>query len=223
MSYFAPSFSNFFKELSQKNSTEWFNNNRKTYEKQVKEPFASFVFEMISRIQKFEPEVTIKPPDAIARINKDIRFSKDKTPYNTHVAANISPYGKKDKSYPGFFFQLSHEKIEIYGGAYMVEPAQLTNIRNYIAANLETFAEAYNDKKFKEKFGTIQGDKNKRLPEEFQVLVNKEPLIANKQFYYKAELEPGLIEQNTLADVLMEYYEAGKKVNDFLRFALQGI
>lgn len=219
MKYFNPSFLKFFKELSKNNTAEWFNENRKTFEKEVKHPFSDFVEEMIKRIQKYEPEVQIKPSDAIMRINKDIRFSKDKTPYNTHVAANISVYGKKNKSYPGFYFQLSPEGIMIYGGAYMVENITLQNIRNYIADNLKNFSAAYNDKTFKEKFGKIQGEQNKRIPTEFQAVSEKEPLIANKQFYYSASIKSGIITSDELPDKLMEYYLAGKKVNDFLKLA----
>src|SRR5688572_3641767 len=168
MSYFTPTFLQFFSDLSKNNSTEWFNENRKTYEKEVKKPFEKFIQEIIDQIQQYEPEVQIKPSEAIMRINKDIRFSKDKTPYNVHVAANISKFGKKDKSYPGFYVQLSPEGISIFGGAYMVENSQLANIRNYIAENLDEFTQLYNDKDFKEKFGTIQGEQNKRIPAEWQ-------------------------------------------------------
>lgn len=219
MSYFNALFIKFFKELSQNNTTEWFNENRKTYEKEVKKPFADFVAEMIARIQKYEPEVQIKPSDAITRINKDIRFSKDKTPYNTHVAANISVYGKKDKAYPGFYFQLSPEGITMYGGAYMVENTTLEHIRKHIAGNLKGFSAAYNDKVFKEKFGTIQGEQNKRIPPAFQAVAEKEPLIANKQFFYTASLKPDLITADKLPEKLMEYYLAGRKVNGFLKLA----
>ena len=161
----------------------WFDENRKTYEKEVKKPFSDFVEEMIKRIQKHEPDVQIKAADAIMRINKDIRFSKDKIPYNTHVAANISVYGKKDKSYPGFYFQLSPAGVMVYGGAYMVENTTLQSIREHISSNLKDFSNVYNDKLFKDKFGSIQGEQNKRLPAEFQEVAKNEPLIANKQFY----------------------------------------
>lgn len=219
MSYFNPTFKKFFKDLAKNNSTEWFNENRKTYEKEVKKPFADFVEEMIQRIREYEPEVEIKPSDAIMRINKDIRFSKDKTPYNTHMAANISVYGKKDKAYPGFYFQLSPDGVTIYGGAYMVENTTLENIRNYIANNLNGFATVCNDKGFKEKFGTIQGEQNKRIPPAFQAVAQKEPLIANKQFFYTASLPSEIITSGKLPEKLMEYYLAGKKVNDFLKSA----
>ena len=87
MPYFSPAFGSFFTGLSANNNKEWFDANRKTYEAEVKKPFAAFVEEMILRMSKHEPEIGIKPTDAISRINKDIRFSKDKTPYNTHVSA----------------------------------------------------------------------------------------------------------------------------------------
>ena len=221
MSYFNPAFIKFFQELSKNNTTDWFYENRKTYEKEVKEPFAFFVEEMIQRIRKYEPEIKIKPSEAIMRINKDIRFSKDKTPYNTYVAANISVFGKKDKSYPGFYFQLSHDKIIMFGGAYMIETDTLKKIRVYIAKNLINFSATYNDKNFKEMFGIIQGEKHKRVPEEFQAIAAKEPLIVNKQFYYTAELKSNILLKNELPDKLMEYYIAGKKLNDFLKLALK--
>lgn len=219
MSYFNPAFLKFFKELSKNNTSEWFNENRRVYEKEVKKPFTVFVEEMIKLIQKHEPEVQIKASDAIMRINKDIRFSKDKTPYNTHVAANISVYGKKDKSYPGFYFQLSPEKITIYGGVYAVEKENLQKIRNYIAGNLKDFSSIYKDKLFKESFGNIQGEQNKRIPVEFQSIFEKEPLISNKQFYYNTSLEAELILDDDLPEKLMNYYRAGIKLNSFLKNA----
>lgn len=219
MPHFSPAFLRFFKDLAKNNTTEWFNANRKTYEKEVKKPFAEFVEDMIHRIQQHEPEVKIKASDAIMRINKDIRFSKDKTPYNTHVAANISQFGKKDKSYPGFYFQLSPEGVGIYGGIYMVENEKLEKIRDYIATHLKEFSAAYNDASFKEKFGSIQGEQNKRIPPQYQAAFAKEPLIANKQFYYSAQLKPTIIESEELPEKMMEYYLVGKKVNDFLKEA----
>jgi uncharacterized protein (TIGR02453 family) len=222
MSHFDKSFVDFFKQLSANNTSAWFADNRKTYETSVKNPFKAFVDEMITRIQKHQPEINISSSDAIFRINKDIRFSKDKTPYNTHVSANVSSQGRKSKEEPGFYFQLSHEGIEIFGGAYIVEPGNLQNLRNHIAQNLKTFAALYNDKNFKEKFGSIHGEKNKKLPDDIKALVDKEPLLANKQFFYSAKIKPSAITQKDLADQLMEYYKAGKKMNDFLKDGLKG-
>lgn len=220
MSYFRPSFLQFFTNLDANNSKEWFDKNRKTYEKEVKEPFADFVDHMITRIQHHEPDVQIKASDAIVRINKDTRFSKDKTPYNTHVAANISKYGKKNKSYPGFFFQFSPKGVAIYGGAYMVEKDVLQNIRQKIADNPKAFSAVYSNRAFAEKFGRIQGEQHKRLPAEFLAVAEKEPLIANKQFYYSAHLNPDIITSANLAEHLMEYYLSAREVSEFLKKAI---
>jgi len=221
MKYFNPEFVMFFKNLTKNNSSEWFNENRKTYESEVKKPFSGFVEEMITRIKKYEPGINIKPADAITRINKDIRFSKDKMPYNTHVGAIISLFGKKSKEYPGLYIQLGADKISLFGGAYMLERENLQKVRTCIAKNPGEFAKIIAAKSFTDKFGSIQGEKNKVLAPEFKFLLEKQPLIANKSFFFSAELNAKYITSTELPGVLMDYYVAGKPVNDFLIKALK--
>ncbi len=216
MTYFKPTFTKFFKDLSKNNSTAWFNENRKTYESEVKKPFAVFVEEFIGRVQKNDPAVKIKAGDAITRINKDIRFSKDKIPYNTYVGAIISPYGRKSKEYPGLYIQLGADKIAIYGGAYMLEKDNLVKVRKLIAKNLAKFDKLITAKEFKKKFGSIQGEKNKVLAPEFKALLEKQPLIANKSFFFATEIDAKLVTSDKLMNTLVDYYIAGKPMNDFL-------
>ena len=102
MAFFTRDFIDFFKELSADNKKEWFDLNRKRYETSIKRPFAEFVQEMVDRIRADDPAVDISTKDAIFRINRDIRFSNDKTPYKTYMAALVSANGKKDKGTPGF-------------------------------------------------------------------------------------------------------------------------
>jgi uncharacterized protein (TIGR02453 family) len=216
MNYFKPTFTNFFRDLSKNNSSLWFNENRKTYENEVKKPFALFVDELIGRIQKHEPTIKIKASEAITRINKDIRFSKDKIPYNTYVGAIISPTGRKSKEYPGMYIQLGADKILIYGGAYMLEKENLQKIRTQIAKNPAELDKVLAAASFKKKYGAIQGEKNKILPPEFKALVAKQPLIANKSFFFMAELDAKLVTSDKLMETIIEYYVAGKPMNDFL-------
>lgn len=216
MPYFSPAYVKFFKDLAKNNKTDWFNDNRKVYESEVKKPFASFVEAVISNVQKHDPAVKIKAGDAIMRINKDIRFSKDKTPYNLYMAAIVSATGRKSKEYPGLYIQIGADHLAIYGGAYMVEKENLQKIRTAIAKNNAAFEKAINHAPFKKFFGSIQGEKNKVLAPEFKKLVEKQPLIANKNFYFMAELEGKLITSDKLMDKIMEAYSAAKPVNDFL-------
>ena len=219
MAFFTQDFIDFFKELSVNNKKEWFDSNRKRYETSIKKPFAEFVQEMIDRIRADDPTVDISTKDAIFRINRDIRFSNDKTPYKTHMAALVSAKGKKDKGYPGMYLQLSADEIRIYGGVHVVDKNVLHRIRKQIAANLEEFSGLLNAKEFQNKFGEIHGEKNKRIPPEFQAAAEKQPLIFNKGFYYFAKLNRKLLLDEKLADVLMQYYQVGKPVNEFFQRA----
>jgi len=216
MQYFKPGFIKFFKDLSKNNSSAWFNENRKVYETEVKKPFVDFVQDLINNVGKKDRNVRIKPADAITRINKDIRFSKDKTPYNTHVGAIISPYGKKSKEYPGLYVQLGADKITLFGGAYMPEKENLTNIRKHLVKNPASINKVIDAPSFKKKFGSIEGDKNKVLPPEFKSVVEKQPLIANKSFHFTTTLDPKIITTDKLMDTVLEYYEAAKPMNDYL-------
>ena len=222
MSYFGPEFIAFFEGLAKDNSKAYFDRHRKTYTTHVKEPFDELVADMILRMQEFDPKLAIQPKDAIFRINRDIRFSKDKTPYKTFVGAHIARGGRKDHSRPGLYFHLSHEDIMVGSGVYMVDREALHRIRSHIAGNPDEFARLLEDPGFKGRYGTIRGDANKRVPKEFQGAYEVQPLIANKQFYYRAKMGPDAIVSDQLTDVLMDHYSAAMGMNGFLTDALEG-
>lgn len=220
MSFFTKEFLDFFKELDKNNNKTWFDKNRKRYEENVKDPFKEFVDLMILRIKEKEPELNITSKDAMFRINRDVRFSKDKRPYNSHVSAFISRGGRKSAEHPGFYFQFSYDKVIIGGGAYHIEKDGLYRIRKQIAKSPSEISKLVENKKFKEKYGAILGERLKRIPPEFQDAFEKQPLIANKQFYYMTELKPGVITKTELPKILIEYYNSGYKINEYLRAAL---
>ncbi len=216
MAIFTVDFIDFFKELSQNNNKKWFDQNRKRYEESVKNPFHSFVEGMIEKIQADDPEVKITPSQSIFRINRDLRFSKDKTPYKTQMSALISRTGKKDKDFPGFLFSMGAVNIMIYGGAHSLEKNRLYSIRKYISEYLDTFSKLLTDRIFKDKYGRIHGDKNKRIPAEFNDAAEKQPLLFNKAYYYYAKLDVKKILDPNLVDIFMDYYLAAKPMREFL-------
>jgi len=220
MTYFDQDFQNFFSELEKNNNKDWFDKNRKRYEKSVKIPFTKFIDELIGLINEDDPEVRIQAKEAIFRINRDVRFSKDKSPYKTHMSAIISHGGRKDKSVPGIYVQLDHKEIRFYGGAHMVDKDQLYKIRKAIANDLQKFQKLIDDPVFKMKFGKIHGEQNKRIPEEFQTAYKVQPLIANKNYYYYAILDRKYITKNKLPGVIMDYYFVAKSLKNFFANAL---
>jgi uncharacterized protein (TIGR02453 family) len=221
-SYFTEEFIRFFKDLSKHNNREWFEKNKDRYTEHVKIPFHSFIEELIVRMHFEDERINIEAKDAIFRIYRDIRFSKDKTPYKTHASALISPFGRKDLELPGFYFELSHKEAGIYGGAYMIERPRLKKLRRYIIANRAEFAALQKDKNFVKHFSGLRGDKAIRLDKEFQETLQVEPLIANKQFYYGAELKSESILDPKFPDSLMKYVKAGMKMSLFLEDGLKG-
>jgi len=222
MQYFNREFLDFFSALSKNNNKSWFDANRKTYEKEVKAPFKELVNEMILRIRAVEPELDIEAKDAIFRINRDIRFSKDKTPYKTFVSANIARGGRKSHNVPGFYIHFAGDSAVVAGGVHAPDKEGLYRIRERIAESPDELSRLLEDPVFKDRFGTIRGEKNKRIPKEFEPVVERQPLILNKQFFYWSEPEPEIVLSLDLPDVLMRYYHAGRGVTDFLNDALNG-
>ncbi len=218
MQYFKDDFLNFFYLLSQNNNRDWFNQNRKMYEQEVREPFKVFVGDLVKAIrEEMEPDFELLPKDAIFRINRDIRFSADKTPYKEHVGAIITPGGRKAKEEPGHYIQLSGGSLVIGGGAYFMEKESLYNLRKHLIINGKQFDSLLAEKDFKKKYGEIMGKKNKRLPKELMVHVEENPLILNKQFYYMAELSPKKIVSKKLLPLVMQYFKAAHPINQFLK------
>ena len=220
MPHFNQDFIIFFRELNNNNNREWFMENKSRYEKSVKVPFENFVQDMIYRIHEIDENLMVTPKEAIFRIYRDIRFSKDKTPYKTHVSAVIGNGGRKNFDDPGIYIEIGADYLRYYSGLYQLDKNQIEKIRRFISSNLDDFDELLKEKSFKKYFKTIRGETNKRLPKVFLPAYEKQPLIANKQFYYFAELSVDKITSKNLPQNLMKYYHAAEPMNSFFSKAM---
>lgn len=223
MAYFTTGYTNFFKGLAANNHKEWFHDHKKQYEQEVKAPFKAFIGDLIAAIQqRYDKELDILPQEAIFRINRDIRFSKDKTPYKLNRSAIISRGGRKNKQYPGFYLQLGVDENWLGGGAYMLDKDNLRAVRQYIIEHPQQVQQLLNAPTLLNLYGGIQGDKNKRLPKEFKAAQENLPIIANKQFYFMKTYEDdeSIILKENLLEWVLEHYEVGIAWNAFLIEAL---
>ena len=220
MSFFNQDYLDFFTELDQNNHKEWFDANRKRYEKSVKKPFENFVRRMIELVQTDDKTVVVEPKNCMFRINRDIRFSKDKTPYKTNRSAAISRNGRKEMGIPGLYFHFGHKSIGIYGGCYMPDKEMLADIRYQIANDLEGFEAAISDKNFQKMWGTVHGKKNKVIPKDLKEIAEKLPLIYNKQFYYGVELPAENVLRKDLDAYIFEHHMAAKPLRVWLTKAI---
>ena len=221
MTYFDSEYLEFFKTLAANNHKDWFDANRATYVKSVKKPFANFIDNLITETSKIDTEIGITHKEAIFRVNRDVRFSRDKTPYKLRMSAIISKYGRKDKSYPGLYVEIGPEKLGIYGGLFRPSTQELRKIRQLIVDNIDLFNNLVTDKNFTILFGAIKGEKNKRIAKEFTNIAPQQPLLFNKQWYYTASLNSDVITSNTLMQTILAYFSAMQGLNNFFKLALK--
>lgn len=215
MQYFDNDFILFFSELEKNNNKEWFQSNKKRYEEHVKKPMLKFVTDVVAELQKYDAGITEEPKKFIGRINNDIRFSKDKTPYKIHSFAHIIK-GDKADALPVVAFQMGAKDLGIMSGFYNPPKERLESIRQNILDDNRKFQNLYSANDFKEKFSHIQGDAIKRIPKEYKEVFEKEPLIANKQFYYVKQFTPDIVLTDKLLPLIVAYWKAAKPLNDFL-------
>jgi uncharacterized protein (TIGR02453 family) len=218
--YFSPDFLHFFMELAPNNNKDWFDNNRDRYKKSVKEPFENFVEKLIKELKKTEDIMDGRPSDFIFRINKDIRFSKDKSPYKLQMSAAISKGGKKDMVNIGVYFELGPEHLGVYTGVYMPDKEQIDRIRRHIAKNGKRLEAILNEKHFKATFGEVKGEKAKLLPPDLKLAATQQPLIFNKQFYLQHTAEPEIIVEKDVLKYITEKYKHAKAYNEFIKEVL---
>ena len=156
----------FLAELEKNNARPWFEEHRGEYQK-AKELFEELVDEIINEARSFEDLGGIRARDCVMRIFRDVRFTKDKSPYRTSMAASIVAGGRKSGRL-GYYFHIEpHNRSMVAGGLYMPEPQQILRFRDSIVREPETFKSIIADPGFKQVFGSIQGEKLKTTPKGF--------------------------------------------------------
>jgi len=207
----------FFKELEQNNYREWFHENKKRYEEHVKAPFEQLTQDVIDRMKKLDPEIAVTPKECVFRIYRDVRFSKDKSPYKTHMAAVVSRGGRKDMSYPGIYFQINGHAVMMAGGVWQPDKERLYRIREKIAKDPKAFRKILDAKKFHDTFGELKGERNKIIPKEFREVGETVPEIYNKSFHYWKEMSgQKYVTAKDLDKVLVDNFKVAGKFNDWL-------
>lgn len=213
MRHLTEAYFEFFIDLTLNNHKSWFDENRKRYEKDVKAPFRAFVQSLIEEVSVVDARFSsLSPADCIFRINRDIRFSKDKTPYKTHCSAALQLGDSKNMSLGGLYMEFGPENCAIYAGVYLPDKETLHSIRSNIAADVAGFRKAIEHPDFVQNFGEIRGEKNKILPPTFKEIAMTEPYLYNKQFYV---IHPMEAEETLNSDLVKKIVDIWKSSRAF--------
>jgi len=177
----------FLKKLDKNNNRDWFQANKKLFDA-AQDNMTAFAGYLIGEIGKFDSAVeSIDPKSCVFRIYRDVRFSKDKSPYKTNLGAYISPGGRKSMQ-PGYYFHLQPGKSFVAGGKHVPDGAELLKIRNAIVASSDKFLKIVNKKSFLGMFGEMHGDSLKSAPKGFDPSHKAVEYLKLKEFMAYTEL-----------------------------------
>lgn len=151
---------NFLEDLSQHNSRDWFDQNRPAFEI-ARSTFEVFIDSLIDELRTSDDLQGLSSRECIFRIYRDVRFSKDKSPYNTNFSAVIAPGGKKSLL-QGYYVSIEpHGRSMIAGGLHMPTPEQLSRFRQAVDQDASALKAITGNKVFIEQFGKIKGQNSK--------------------------------------------------------------
>jgi uncharacterized protein (TIGR02453 family) len=212
----------FLAELALNNEREWFKANEERYEHAVREPALAFIRAMRPKLTKISPHfmaVDKKVGGSLMRIHRDVRFSKDKSPYKTNVGIHFRHESEDDVHAPGFYVHVAPDSCFVGIGMWGPEPPALAKIRARIDADPKAWKKAIGAKKFAEAF-TRGGDSLKRPPKGF---ADDHPFLDDlkrKHHIATANLEPADLQDAKAVDRLAKVFAAG---SDYIRFQCEAL
>ncbi|MES2780688.1 MAG: DUF2461 domain-containing protein [Bacteroidota bacterium] len=209
----------FLTRLNKNNNKEWFDANKKEYEALRKE-WIAFVADSIQAFGAFDPKLlALEPKQCIFRINRDIRFSKDKSPYKNNFGMSLTVGGKKDE-FCGYYLHIQPGACFIAGGAYQPMPDKLAAIRQEIDYNFDSFKKIVTAKEFKAQFGALSGDKLSRPPKGYDAENPAVDYLKHKGFIAQKKLDDKTIMDKNNMKELVKSAKTMKPMIDFLREAI---
>ena len=205
----------FLKSLKKNNNRDWFEANRGDYEA-AKADFTTLVEHVLGELGKLDARfLELSAKDCMFRINRDVRFSKDKSPYKTNFGAGFTIGGKKS-ALGGFYVHVELDHGFIGGGLWMPQPDQLKKIRQEIDYSFHEFNKIIEDKTFKKTFGTLDMENALKNPPKGYEAEN--PAI--EFIKLKSFVTGSAIQNNEWVekDILTKISTSFKQLNPFISF-----
>jgi uncharacterized protein (TIGR02453 family) len=210
----------FLRSLKRNNNRDWFQAHKDVYEAQIKRPMEDLILALGVDFQKFAPEFIATPRKSLYRIYRDTRFSKDKSPYKTHVAASFPHKGLDRHQGAGLYLHISPTEILIGGGIYMPQPEDLNAVRGHIASNFAEFRRILAAKAFQKTFGSLWGEQLQRVPRGFLADDPAADYLRYKQYLASRTLKPEVAAGAEFYKVVVETFRA---MLPFIRFVNEPI
>ena len=154
----------FLRALKRNNDREWFRQRKPQYDAYVRGPMVDLLARLAGDLPRFAPELISEPRASLYRIYRDTRFSEDKTPLKTHVAAHFPARGFARGEGSGLYAEVAPAWVWIGGGLYMPPSSDLRLIREHIAGHHRTLHRIVSGSAFKRAVGTLDGEQLSSMP-----------------------------------------------------------
>jgi uncharacterized protein (TIGR02453 family) len=210
----------FYRGLAGHNKREWFQPRKHIYDEKVKAPMVELLTALSGAMMDFAPDYVTDAPKAIYRIYRDTRFSLDKTPYKTQIAASFPRRGMEKHGAAGYYFAVSHKGVDVGGGIYMPLPETLLAVRTHIAERHAEFRLLAASSAIKRLFGAMQGERLSRVPKGFACEHPAADLLRFKQFLLFTTLDAAIVTTPKLFTELEKRFRALAPFLDFLNAPL---
>jgi uncharacterized protein (TIGR02453 family) len=213
---FGPEALKFLRTLKRNNRREWFQPRKEQYDALVRRPALEIVERLADDLRPFAPEVIADPKTAIYRIYRDTRFSNDKTPYKTHIAASFPWRGLPRHEGAGLYFHVSPTDVWIGGGMYAPPTAQLHIVRQHIANNHRRLRSIVESAAFKRVFGALEGERLTRVPRGFPQDHKAAEWLRFRQYLAGREVAPGVATAPRFYATVLETFRVAVPLIRFL-------
>jgi len=214
----------FLKDLKKNNNKPWFDKNRKVYEA-AKADFISFIQAVIDQHGKKDASIkNLLAKDCLFRINRDVRFAKDKSPYKTNMGASINKGGRKAENSAGYYFHLEPGGVFTGGGIWIPMPDELKKVRQEIDYNFTDFKKIIAAKKFKTVYGELSSNpeyKLSRVPKGYDPENPAAEFLKLKSYIAMIKISDADLTSKELVKKTVAAFEALQPLIEFINEALR--
>lgn len=213
----------FLKQLEKNNNKPWFDEHRKEYES-AKKDFLQLTEKILNELSDIDTEVAhLAPKDCVFRINRDVRFSKNKSPYKTNMGMSIAKGGKKG-IFAGYYFHLEPGKSFVGGGLYMPMASEINKVRQEIDYCSEEWTAILNNKTFKRIYGDIERSADislSRPPKGYDASHSCINDLKLKSWIATKEIKDELLTTPQLSKTIIESFQALQPLLQFINRSIE--
>ncbi len=217
--HFSPEAVRFLRALERNNRREWFQPRKEQYERLVRDPMLELIESLNAGLAEFAPHYITEPRNAVFRIYRDTRFSPDKRPYKTNIAAVFAKGGSKSGK-AGLYFSFSAKELEIAGGLYHPERETTLAVREHIAQNQARLRRILAARQIGTLFSGVTGAQLSRAPKGFAPDHPAIDLIRMKDWILDATVDSAVACTPDLRATILTHFRAMLAFIEFLNEAL---